>query len=364
MSVSLKRIADWLFSSDPRRRIRLAQTGLALLLVMVCCGAMAYAVWAGFARAVPAVLWAVASLGGIGGAFLAIRAGWSERLGDPSLTLAQIVWSLACCAAGYVIAGPMRGAVFPILMVVLMFGMFGLRPHQVRYVSAYAVLLFSLTMSLAAWFNPGTFSPLVELGHFIMIAAMVPTVPVLAARLAWLRQQRRDLASALDRVRDLARHDELTGLPNRRHMLELIDNTQDRAARTGAPFCLAVIDIDHFKQVNDAHGHAVGDEVLRVFSRQALAAVRTIDVLGRWGGEEFVLLLTDAKLPFARQAVERVRSHIESMVVLGDHAAVNITLSAGVAEHSTGESGTVTLQRADTALYRAKDEGRNRVACG
>jgi len=147
-------------------------------------------------------------------------------------------------------------------------------------------------------------------------------------------------------------------------MLELIDNTQDRAARTGAPFCLAVIDIDHFKQVNDAHGHAVGDEVLRVFSSQALAAVRTIDVLGRWGGEEFVLLLTDAKLPFARQAVERVRSHIESMVVLGDHAAVNITLSAGVAEHSTGESGTVTLQRADTALYRAKDEGRNRVACG
>ena len=358
-----QRIADWLFSSDPRRRIRLAQTGLALLLVTVCCGAMGFAVWAGFARPVPAALWALASLGGIGGAFIAIRAGWSERLRDPSLTLAQIVWSVACCAAGYVIAGPMRGAVFPILMVVLMFGMFGLRSHQVRYVSAYAVLLFGLTMSMAAWLDPQTFAPLVELGHFIMVAAMVPTVSVLATRLAWLRQQRRDLASALERVRDLSRHDELTGLPNRRHMLELIDNAQDRAARSGAPFCLAVIDIDHFKQVNDEHGHAAGDEVLRVFSREALAAVRTIDVLGRWGGEEFVLLMSDVKLPFAQQAVERVRSHIESMVDFGGGAALNITLSAGVAEHSIGEPGTVTLQRADTALYRAKEEGRNRVVC-
>ena len=134
-----KRVADWLFSTDPKRRIRLAQTGLAFVLVIVCCGVMAYAVWGGFARATPAALWAVGSLGGIGGAFVAIRAGWSERLPNPSLTLEQIVWSIGCCAAGYVIAGPLRGAVFPILMVVLMFGMFGLRPHQVRHVSAYAV---------------------------------------------------------------------------------------------------------------------------------------------------------------------------------------------------------------------------------
>ena len=358
-----KRVADWLFSTDPKRRIRLAQTGLAFVLVIVCCGVMAYAVWGGFARATPAALWAVGSLGGIGGAFVAIRAGWSERLPNPSLTLEQIVWSIGCCAAGYVIAGPLRGAVFPILMVVLMFGMFGLRPHQVRRVSAYAVVLFGLTMALAAWFDPQTFAPRVELGHFIMLAAMLPTVSVLAARLAWIRQQRSDLASALDRVRDLARHDELTGLPNRRHMLELIDTAQHHAARNGTPFCLAVLDIDHFKHVNDEHGHAVGDDVLRTFSREAMAAVRTIDVLGRWGGEEFVLLLTDAKLPVARQAVERLRSQIESMVVFGGRKAVSITLSAGVAENGAGEPGTVTLQRADTALYRAKAEGRNCVAC-
>ena len=124
-----------------------------------------------------------------------------------------------------------------------------------------------------------------------------------------------------------------------------------------------MLDIDHFKHVNDEHGHAVGDDVLRTFSREAMAAVRTIDVLGRWGGEEFVLLLTDAKLPVARQAVERLRSQIESMVVFGGRKAVSITLSAGVAENGAGEPGTVTLQRADTALYRAKAEGRNCVAC-
>ena len=78
---------------------------------------------------------------------------------------------------------------------------------------------------------------------------------------------------------------------------------------------------------------------------------------------QFVLLLSDVKLPFAQQAVERVRSHVESMVVFGGRAAMNITLSAGVAEHNIGEPGTVTLQRADTALYRAKEEGRNRIVC-
>jgi len=248
-------------------------------------------------------------------------------------------------------------------MVVLMFGMFGLRHHQVRYISVYAVALFGLTMVLVTRLEPQNFPPLVELGHFIMVAAMVPTVSVLAGRLAWLRQQRRDLASALDRVRDLARHDELTGLPNRRHMLELIDTAQGRASRTGTPFCLAMIDIDHFKQVNDDHGHEVGDDVLRIFTREALASVRTVDVLGRWGGEEFVLLLTDAKLTFARQAVERVRLQIESMVFFNGREAVRITMSAGVAEHITGEPGTATLKRADTALYRAKGEGRNRIAC-
>jgi diguanylate cyclase (GGDEF)-like protein len=233
----------------------------------------------------------------------------------------------------------------------------------VRYVSAFAVLLFSLTMSLAAWLDPHTFAPLVELGHFIMIAAMVPTVSILSGRLAWLRQQRRDLASALERLRDLARHDELTALPNRRHMLELIDNAQQHAARTGVPFCLAVIDIDHFKLVNDDHGHAAGDEVLRVFSREALAAVRTIDVLGRWGGEEFVLLMpVTTPVESASLAVERIRSAVAAHAWTGIAALppdFRVTMSAGVATSVAGEPVEALVARADTALYQAKRAGRN-----
>jgi diguanylate cyclase (GGDEF)-like protein len=357
-----QRFADWLLGQDARQRIRLVQTGLALLLVLLCVAAMSYAVYVGLARPWPAVGWALASVGGIGGAFVAIRSGWTQHLRDPALTLLQIAWSVGCCAAGYVVAGAMRGAVFPILMVVMMFGMFGLRMREEQVVSAYAVLLIGLTMAGAAWLDPQTFPPRVEFGHFVMVAAMLPTVSLLAARLAWLRRQRSELATALEHVRGLATRDELTGLPNRRHMLQLIDTAERHAARTGTPFSLALVDLDHFKLVNDEHGHATGDEVLRVFSREALAAVRVIDVLGRWGGEEFLLLLSDAGLPVARAAVERLRLRVESLVVFyGSGESLNITLSAGVAEHQAGESTARTLQRADDALYVAKAEGRNRV---
>jgi diguanylate cyclase (GGDEF)-like protein len=247
--------------------------------------------------------------------------------------------------------------------------MFQLRPRMVSLVSAYALLLFGAVMVAMARREPLVYRPDVEVGHFLMLAATLPAVSVLAARLTLLRErsrrQRRDLAQALARIQELATRDELTGLINRRHMHELLEQERQRCVRSGHAFSLAMIDIDDFKRINDDNGHAAGDEVLRHFAREALAAVRVADVLSRWGGEEFVLLLADTHLSMARTGVERLRQRIAaSACYAGPQAPIRLTVSIGVTEHIAGQSVAEALARADAALYEAKAQGRNRTVVG
>jgi diguanylate cyclase len=358
-------LAEVLLTAEPAQRIRLAQAGLAMGLMVCCVAILVYAARVGGTPAVPVVAWAALSLGGMVGFFAAIRSGWSRRFADPSLTLPQMVFAIASCAVAYAMAGPLRGASFSALVVILMFGMFQLRPRVVAQVGLYAVLLFGAVMALMAWRRPQVFAPAVEFGHFLMLCVLLPVVSALAARLTQMRersrQQRRELGEALARIQELATRDELTGLINRRHMLELLEQERQRCVRSGRSFCLALIDVDHFKQVNDRDGHATGDEVLRSLAREALGVVRTSDVLARWGGEEFVLLLTDARLPLASGGVERLRRRIESASLLEADPALRITVSAGLTEHTAGEAVSDALARADRALYEAKAEGRNRI---
>jgi len=359
------RFADWLLSSEPKRRFRVLQTSVAILATLAGGGVMQYVAWAGAVDRVAVVAWTGVVLAGCAGFFGAIRSGWSERFADPALTVAQMVYAVTCCAAAYAIAGAMRGAVLPLAMVVLAFGMFTLSPRKVVAISVYAVAAFGAAMGLMARRDPQTFVPAVEWSHFLMIATMMPTMSVLAAQHARLRRrlkrQTQELAGALAKIQFLATRDELTGLVNRRQALELLERERQRTLRTGAAFCVALIDLDHFKQVNDSHGHATGDEALRMFAREAQKLVRATDALARWGGEEFLLLMPDSALPPAREGVDRVRRCIEAVVVAVDDARLTITLSAGVVQHRQGETVAQTIERADAALYCAKAEGRNRV---
>jgi diguanylate cyclase (GGDEF)-like protein len=144
-------------------------------------------------------------------------------------------------------------------------------------------------------------------------------------------------------------------------MLGLLEQERQRCVRSGRGFCLALIDIDHFKQINERHGHGGGDALLRSFAREALGAIRVADVLARWDGETFALLLSDARLPLARGGVERLRLRIEAAALLDGKPTQRITVSAGLAEHIAGEAVSDALARADRALYQAKAEGRNRT---
>ena len=171
-----------------------------------------------------------------------------------------------------------------------------------------------------------------------------------------------DQRQAQDRLRELATHDALTGMYNRRHFEELARKELDRAQRYKRPLTVAILDADHFKRINDTHGHHVGDEVLRALSDRCRRTLRSSDLLGRYGGEEFVVVFPETTLVEAEIVAERARAAIASPpIVIGGDRAVEVTVSIGLAP-LTDETRLETLfERADAALYRAKQSGRNRV---
>jgi diguanylate cyclase len=361
-----QRLGDALFTTDATQRLRLQQAALAVLLMVVSVGILIYAAHVAGTPAWPVSVWAIVSVGGLVAMLVAIRSGWALTRADPSLTVPQMVFAISSGAAAYAMAGAMRGVAFPVLMVILVFGLFQLKPRTVTVVSLYALLAFGAVMWWKATDEPEVYAPAVELGHFLMLATMLPALSLLSARLTRLRErtrrQRHDLSLALARIQELATRDELTGLVNRRHMSHLLERERQRSVRSGRGFSLAMVDIDHFKGVNDHYGHPVGDEVLRTFAHHAPQALRGTDIVSRWGGEEFVLLLPEASLGAARIGVERLRGRVAATPMAHlSGVPIRVTVSVGLAEHIAGESVTQALERADRALYEAKAQGRNRT---
>jgi len=175
--------------------------------------------------------------------------------------------------------------------------------------------------------------------------------------LMWIEIQR--LEGELKR---LAAHDSLTGLLTRRAFLDQFERDVSRSRRSGEPFALALLDLDHFKQLNDGHGHPFGDEILRRTAQRLRSGVRTHDVLGRYGGEEFALLMPGLDKEAGVRAAERVRGYVEALELEHDDVWLRLTISAGVAAFpQDGADWESLLTAADVALYEAKASGRNRV---
>ncbi len=173
-----------------------------------------------------------------------------------------------------------------------------------------------------------------------------------------LQQAHSDLALKNEELEQIAIRDKLTGLYNRRKLDESFVAEVSRAERYGRSLSAIMIDIDHFKAVNDAHGHSVGDAVLAETASRLHATLRTSDILGRWGGEEFLIICPETSLETAGQLAERLRLDYED---LDFPVAGRLTASFGVVAHRPGHLANDILLRADKALYRAKNEGRNRI---
>ena len=159
----------------------------------------------------------------------------------------------------------------------------------------------------------------------------------------------------------MAERDALTGLANRRHLRAMAEEELRRAQRFGHPLALLMLDLDHFKQVNDRHGHAAGDDVLREVARRVRDTVRKVDLPARFGGEEFAVLLPETSLETAREAAERIRVALADAPIQTRRGALPVTISGGVAVLREGDDLAGLLAAADAALYRAKSSGRNRV---
>jgi len=184
-----------------------------------------------------------------------------------------------------------------------------------------------------------------------------------------LKHTREHLKKLLDKqaqltkkLENLANTDPLTGVWNRRYFLNLCEREINRAYRYNRFFSLLILDLDHFKQINDIYGHAVGDEVLIAITIIVQSSIRKIDLLGRFGGEEFVVLLPETTLNVAVDMAEIIRNNLEKKVILAEEIEVRVTVSIGVSTYQLEDQNIdVVLQRADQALYQAKNQGRNRV---
>jgi diguanylate cyclase (GGDEF)-like protein len=361
-------LLDLLLTRDPKQRLRLVHSGLASTLMLVAVLLMHVMTWLGVNDGSGLWVWTVVSLSGLVTMFLAIRLGWSAGLEDPSLTVPQLLYAVGCTAAAYRIAGAGHGVALLMVAIVLMFGMFGLKRRQAWLICAYTVATFALAMHLGVAAQPGVYEPRVQASYFVSLVLFVCGLMAVSGRVAAMRQrlraQRTELVQAFERIHRLATQDELTGLPNRRAMTDLLEAEQHRSARAGHQWSVAVLDVDHFKRVNDFHGHAAGDEALRTVARVCAAMVRKYDSVSRWGGEEFVLLFRDIDPQLAVAAAERVRTRLEVTPVCYGDTIFAVHASIGVAAHRRGEDAARTLSRADRALYEAKASGRNRVLGG
>lgn len=171
------------------------------------------------------------------------------------------------------------------------------------------------------------------------------------------QQMLQDLNATL---REASTTDTLTGLGNRRMLMDRLKAEAARQARLKRPFSIAIADIDHFKKVNDTYGHEAGDKALAGIAQIIRSCMRQYDACGRWGGEEFMIIMPEAGASDAAQVIERLRHAIETASICIGERRVDLSASFGIAQYNPDESVFVTVQRADAALYAAKEAGRNR----
>lgn len=365
MGRRIHRLWDYLLGEQKPMRIRTSQFLLAAMLMLACIGVLYFMRGVGIKGMGDVDTWAIVCSTGLVVFYVLIRSGFSLRMEDPSLAFWQMLFAIACNAAAFVISGNGRGVSLPILSVVLMFGMFGLSMRQVVLVAVYALALFSAVVWYALRHSATDEPPSLFGAYAFMLFIVLSATTFLTWRLqqirAHMRKQKNQLTLALEQIQRIATRDELTGVVNRRFMLEKMREEVQRAQRTSSPLLLAMLDIDHFKRINDQYGHQVGDRALQMFCSVVQNNLRTTDTLSRWGGEEFLVLFTDTDISVGNICLERVRAKVAEIEMPVGTDCVRMTVSVGATPYHDGEAIEKTLQRADAALYDAKARGRNQI---
>jgi diguanylate cyclase (GGDEF)-like protein len=298
--------------------------------------------------------------------YAAIESGWSLRFRDPSLTTEQIIIGTAMQLGVVAVAPQIAFPYLANLFTVFAFGVLQLTVRQfvlvwVLGVTGTGFVLFAVADRIS-FPAEAPFALLLAWLYFASILGRSVLLSIYAQGLrARLADSRRKLAASLEHIQELVGHDELTKAFNRRYLIEQLDQEKARSERSGIPFSVAILDLDHFKSINDTLGHLAGDEVLKAFTNLVEENMREIDTFGRYGGEEFLIILTATPQEHAVPAIERMRAAAVAKDWTGIAPGQRVTFSAGIAVFRQGDTIEQLLHRADAALYQAKRKGRNLV---
>jgi diguanylate cyclase (GGDEF)-like protein len=362
------RLAALFLGTDPRLRRMLHYWAATALLYGFFMAIMLAQSLAGMVARPGAIGLSLYTCAGITAFYVLVRASGRLRLAPTLLSVMQGLFAITCNMWTYSIAGPLRGATLMGLMVVVVFCTFALRPRQTLLLAMCGLVGMGGTMWWHAADDPLHYPARVEAVTFALMAACSLAVTFLTGEMnklrARLKSKKANLEAALERIRTLATTDDLTAVANRRHMNDVLADEERRAPDAARPACIALLDIDFFKRINDGHGHAAGDAVLRGFATRLRAGLRRGDVLARWGGEEFLLLLPETTVDDALALLERIRADVGTAAMPGVDPALRVSFSGGLAARQDREPFSDTINRADKALYRAKSAGRNRMLAG
>jgi len=296
--------------------------------------------------------------------YFVARRGWNLKLRDPNMVAEQ-------CLAG---------VAMQLVVVLIAPQIFFPYVANLFTVFAFAMIWMPVGASIAIWLAGSAgvgavlflVSPRIGVPHasvyetllvWLFFSGVLGRCVFLSVHAAGMRlrlaESRAKLARSLEQIQELVSHDDLTKALNRRSLMARLEQERRRVDRTGERFCVALFDLDHFKRVNDQHGHAAGDEVLKRFTALVHATIRDTDIFGRYGGEEFMLVLPATVTDAALGAIDRVHAALRAADWSAVVPGAAVTTSAGVAEYRSGESAAELLRRADDALYRAKSDGRD-----
>jgi diguanylate cyclase (GGDEF)-like protein len=315
---------------------------------------------------VPSTFW----LGGlmIIGAFTVLsEAGFSDRFDDHYLTVFQITAHMALQLV-FLLAVPTIGVAFiSVLFLIFAFGTLRMTSHQAMLTCALATagLAYVFLVSDLPIGMPVA-TPLERTASmlcFVLVIGQCAFLGLFGSTLRKILYRRSiELKAAYQRIEELAELDELTGSYNRRCIMQLLDGEIEQSRMASRSCSIALIDLDWFKRINDVHGHPTGDEVLRTFAITIFANIRPADRFGRYGGEEFLLLMPETSAEAAARMLDRLRMIVADLDWSAFAPSLHVTISAGVAALRDNDNADTFLARADNALYSAKALGRNRIA--
>ncbi len=291
--------------------------------------------------------------------YVLLRSGFNLRFRDPTLAGAKILAAFTITTiAAYHTQSDARSVFLPVLVMSFFFGIYRLETRMMTILALSCSAGYGVMLGLLGLFNPAELDMQLETLRWWILTIALLWFAVLSGHIG---KQRKELFDSKLAMESMLEHDELTGVGNRRYLTNVLEQEKSRADRSGTPFCVAMLDLDYFKKVNDTYGHAAGDKVLKVFALVAQDGLRRIDYFGRYGGEEFMLIMADTALAGATIKAERLRGNIANTRHAEIDPALVQTVSIGVAEYRRGETVADIQKRADNALYKAKASGRNRV---